>query len=269
MDYQDILWEQRGPIGILTFNRPEKLNAVSQRLIHESLDALEQIDKDDAFKALIITGSGRGFCSGADLTADRGRNIFAELSKRDERKFLSAPVGGFSILCSTIHRCRVPVIMAVNGITAGAGLGLCLAGDIRIASTEARFSAIFVRRGLSPDTGTTYFLPRIIGTARALEMMFTGDMVDAAEALKLGLVSRVVEPPDLMATALALAERIASGPSIAIELAKKLTYEGLRNTLDTQLGYEAWAVTLCGNSEDGQEGRRSFIEKRQPVFKGR
>jgi enoyl-CoA hydratase/carnithine racemase len=159
------------------------------------------------------------------------------------------------------------VIAAVNGVAAGAGLSLALATDIRIASTDARFISIFVRRGLTPDTGTSFHLPRLIGDSRALEMMFTGDPVDAATAERWGLVNRVIEPADLMPHVLELAGRIAAGPSITIELTKRLVRDLTHTNVDRQLQNEAWAIGI--QTEDKAEGGKAFRERRDPRWTGR
>src|SRR5262249_50682816 len=155
-----------------------------------------------------------------------------------------------------------PIIAAVNGAAAGAGMNLALACDIRIASTAARFAQAFVRRGLHPDWGGTYFLPRIVGTAKAAEMIFTGDLIDAAEALRLGIASRVVEPEALLPTALALARRIAAGPPVAIRLAKRAIYRNAESDLRSALEFETFAQNACRDTDDAREGIRAFVEKR-------
>jgi len=163
-----------------------------------------------------------------------------------------------------------PVIAAVNGVAAGAGFGVALACDIRIAAEEARFSLIFVRRGLIPDCGSTYNLPRVVGMSRACEMAFTGDLMDAREAERIGLVSRVVKAEALMKVTRELAQRIASGPRVAVQLAKRALYRGAIETdLATQSDYELYLQSMCFQTEDFKEGVTSFLEKREPKFKGR
>ncbi len=269
MEYQHILWELRDDgVGVMTFNRPDTLNAISQRMLHEMMDVFDTIERNDAVKVLVITGTGRGFCSGADQRSTR-EDMFEELGRQDRRRFTASPIGAYAVMPQALARCRIPVIAAVNGIAAGGGLSISLGCDMRIVSTEARFSAIFIRRGLNPDTGTSFYLPRLIGSARAMEMSWTGDFVEAEEALAIGLVNRVVEPDQLMPAALELASRLASGPSVAIELTKKLIKASLDNTFDTQLSYEAWGASVCGTTEDRKEGAQSFLEKRPVAFKGR
>jgi 2-(1,2-epoxy-1,2-dihydrophenyl)acetyl-CoA isomerase len=165
--------------------------------------------------------------------------------------------------------CPKPVIAAVNGPAAGAGMNLALACDMRIASAAAKFSQAFVRRGLAPDWGGTWLLPRIVGTAKACELIFTGDTVDAAEALRLGIVNAVVAPEQLMATVSQLARRIANGPAVAIQLAKRAIYHGEDANLRSGLEFETFAQSICRSTEDAKEGVKAFIEKRAPVFRGR
>jgi enoyl-CoA hydratase/carnithine racemase len=264
MTYADIRVEKKDGIVLLTLNRPDKLNAVTWNSWWEIIQAVERLGEDDEDKVLVVTGSGRGFCSGTDLAAAAaGTGEPPPGASRSER-LRSRFLGGAAVLA-----CPKPSIAAVNGVAAGAGLSLSLACDIRIASQEARFSAIWARRALVPDVGCSYLLPRIVGISKALEMMYTGQMIDAQEALAIGLVSQVVPAEELMPTAMALAERIAKGPPIALELTKRLAYRGWREEMESQTEYEEYLQRLCIESEDVQEGVRSFLEKRDPVFKGR
>ena len=164
--------------------------------------------------------------------------------------------------------CPKPIIAAVNGAAAGAGMNLALACDIRIASTAAKFSQAFVKRGLAPDWAGSYFLPRVVGTAKACELIFTGDSLDANEALRLGIVNSVVAPEELLKTAHALASRIAAGPPVAIALSKRAIYRNLEAGLRESLEFETFAQVVCKDTEDSKEGVRAFMEKRAPVFKG-
>jgi 2-(1,2-epoxy-1,2-dihydrophenyl)acetyl-CoA isomerase len=181
-----------------------------------------------------------------------------------------SPFVSFGWLIRQIDEFAKPAIAAVNGIAVGGGLALALACDIRIASEDAKFSSIFVRRGLVADCGTTFYLPRAVGAAKALELMWTGDIIDAAEASRIGLVNRVVPADDLMKTANEFASKLARGPSISIEFHKQLTYEGLKtDSVQTQMAHEDFAQYVCRQTEDVKEGRNSFLEKREPRFKGR
>ena len=227
--------------------------------------ALEEANSDDEVKVLIITGAGKGFCSGADLTtlggsaSSTGRGLVAR----------SPSAGGIRSYTRQIQNFEKPVIAAVNGPAVGAGLSIALACDIRIASDLARFSQIFIKRGLVPDTGSTYFLPMVVGMARACEMVFTGDILDAQQAKDYGLVSRIVPHDSLMREARELAARIAAGPAVAMKLAKRALYRGATTDLDSALEFEGYMQSICFGTEDFKEGVAAFLEKRQPEFKGR
>ena len=269
--YRDCIYELRDGVAIVTLNRPERLNAISPVLVHELLDIVERGARDDEVHVLLITGAGRAFCAGADLQATaEEREQDAELDERDGyRRMLQGPIGHWGVLYSALGHFPKPYIAAVNGVSAGAGFSLALAADIRIASTEARFISVFVRRGLVPDTGTSYHLPQLVGRGRAIEMLLTGDEVDAATADKWGLVNRVVEPDDLLPEALKLATRLAAGPTVTLELTKRLVNDLTRGGLDVHLQNEAWAGTRLALTEDSGEGRASFLERREPRWTGR
>ncbi len=269
--YKDCIYELRDSVAIVTLNRPERLNAISPNLVHELLDIVERSERDDDVRVLVVTGAGRAFCAGADLQASaEDRDADVELDARDGyRRMIQGPIGHWGVLYSALGHFSKPYIAAVNGVSAGAGLSLALAADIRIASTQARFIAVFIRRGIVPDTGTTYHLPQLIGPGRAVEMMMTGDEVDAATADKWGLVNRVVQPEALMPDALALANRLAGGPTVAIELTKRLVNDQTREGLNKQLQNEAWAGTRLAYTQDSGEGRSAFLERREPRWTGR
>ena len=263
MDLRDILYEIDDGVARITLNKPEKLNALSWSSWAEIETVIEASNDDDAVRCVLITGAGRGFCSGTDLTATDG-----DTSPR--------PYTGRTGLLRTTHRapatvydCRKPTIAAINGVCVGGGLSLALACDIRIASAAAKFSAVFTKRGLSGDTGSTWFLPRLIGMERALEMLYTGRMVQAEEAARTGLVSEVLPADVFMARAQDLASEIAHGPTLAIELDKRLARDGMQRTLTEQIEAEEYHQRITHASEDAIEGQRSFAEKREPVFKGR
>ena len=267
MDYQDISYEQRDGVGLITLNRPEKLNAARARTVFELIDALESAKRSDETRVVVITGSGRGFCSGADLVTPAGPDDAALAEATGYRRVREGAIGHWGVLFSLLGHFPKPVIAAVNGIAAGGGLSLALAADIRIASSNASFISVFVRRALTPDTGSSFHLPRLIGDSRALEMMFTGDPVDAATAERWGLVNRVVTPEELLPAALALAGRIAAGPSVTIELTKRLVRDQTHDGLDRQLQNEAWAIGV--QTEDKAEGLAAFRERREPKWTGR
>jgi len=265
MDYKTITLAVENNIGVLTLNRPERLNAMNREMQDEFGEALIDLGKDPDIKALVLTGAGRGFCSGADvagMSTSQGELPPFEEVFRGIRK----PQGWQTVLLNQFPR---PTIAAVNGAATGLGLSLSMACDIRIAGESARFSAIFVRRAIVADNGCTYFLPRIVGMSRALELMFSGDIIGAAEADRIGLVNRVVPDEALMDKAMELAAKLASGPTLTQEMTKQLSYSGLNRTLEDQMLMEAQSGNIAALTEDRLEGVKSFLEKRDPVFKGR
>ncbi len=269
MSYQSLYLEKSGPVAILTMNRPEKLNAFNRQLTHEFHMALDEVAAEfPDTRVLILTGEGRGFCSGADVsdqaeTLSPSRNRDSDLQENE---------AGFneSILTVGPHIQRVPqpVVAAINGVAAGAGLSLALACDIRIASEQSRFSSIFIKRSLVPDNGCSYLLPAITGMGVALEMALTGRIYDAQWALRVGLANMVVSADHLMEDAKALAAEISSNPPLAVRATKQLM-----NSHTTDLyriaRLESEANLSSAGSEDRREAVLSFMEKRQPVYKGR
>jgi len=263
MIYEEIAFEKEKGVAIITFNRPDKLNALSPRLRVDIARAIDDVSDDEETRVLVITGAGRGFCSGADLSV-RSSNNPADLGLGE--RYRLDPVGW---LCIRIHNLHKPTIAAVNGVAAGAGLSLALACDMRIASETARFGSIFVKRGLVPDNGSTYFLPKLVGVAKACELMFIGELIDAKEAERIGMVNAIVPPDELMPMTMDLATKIAKGPPLAIQLTKRAIYKGLTRDLTSQVEYEAYSQAIAGTTEDAEEGVRAFMEKREPEFKGR
>jgi len=264
MTYECLLYEVKDGIATLTLNRPDRLNALGGSLREDLHDAVTRSAADPEVRVMVITGAGKGFCSGGDVKA-MGE---AKAGQR-ERPLIEKIAPGRDRTLLAMREAPQPIIAAVNGAAAGAGMNLALGCDIRIASTAARFTQAFVKRGLHPDWGGTYFLPRVVGTAKACEMIFTGDVIDAAEAERLGIVSRVVVPEELMPTAYELARRIAAGPPVAIRLAKRSIYANSELDLRAALQVETMAQNICFETEDATEGIRAFGEKRAPTFKGR
>jgi len=264
MTYKCLLYEIKDGVATLTLNRPERLNALGDTLRDDLVDAIVQSSADPEVRVMVVTGAGKGFCSGGDVKAmNEARESGRERSLMDR----IAPSRDRTLLA--MRDAPQPIIAAVNGAAAGAGMNLALACDIRIASSAAKFSQAFVKRGLHPDWGGTYFLPRLVGMAKACELTFTGDVIDAPEALRLGLVSQVVAPEELMPSVLALARKIAAGPPVAIRLAKRALYRNSECGLREALEFETFAQNACTETEDAREGIRAFVEKRAPVFRGR
>jgi 2-(1,2-epoxy-1,2-dihydrophenyl)acetyl-CoA isomerase len=263
MEGKDLILEKDGPIAILTLNRPDKMNAINAEMRELFPRALQEVQEDDNLRALIITGAGRGFCSGADVAAQAARAAGQQVAT--SRKTILALVGNLILAFEKINK---PIIAAVNGIAAGVGLTITLACDLRIASTNARFAAIWVKRGLIADGGATLLLPLIVGMEKALELSFTGDIIDAQEAERIRLVSKVVPHEELMNRAKELAKKIASGPPISVELVKRVTWEKIRNQLREQLLLESYAQNVCRTTQDQKEAVKAFMEKREPQFKG-
>ena len=264
MTYKCLLYEVKDGIATFTLNRPERLNALGDTLRDDLLDAVVRTAADPEVRVMVITGAGKGFCAGGDVKAmNENRETGRERPIVDK----IAPSRDQTLLA--MRDAPQPIIAAVNGAAAGAGMNLALACDVRIASTAAKFSQAFVKRGLHPDWGGTYFLPRVVGMAKACELIFTGDLIDAPEALRLGLVSRVVAPEELMPTVHELARKIAAGPPLAIRLAKRALYHNADCDLRQALEFETFAQNICQDTDDAREGVRAFVEKRAPVFRGR
>jgi 2-(1,2-epoxy-1,2-dihydrophenyl)acetyl-CoA isomerase len=264
-DHEAIRYSVDAGIATLTFSVPEKRNAMTTELQAETIEALRSAHLDRAVRAVVVTGDGDAFCAGGDVSqlgSGRGGEPPTPL---DRRKWLR----GTQRMVVAFRECEKPVLAAVNGVAAGGGLDIALACDIRIASDRARFSEIFARIGLFPGTGGTYLLPRTVGVAKALELIWTGDMIDAAEALDIGLVSRVVPHESLMEETLRFAARLAEGPPMAITLAKAAVYRGLDLGMEAALDYAATAEGMTLASADHAEGVRAFREKRPPRFEGR
>jgi 2-(1,2-epoxy-1,2-dihydrophenyl)acetyl-CoA isomerase len=256
-----ILYTVTDNVATLTFNRPEVRNAFNDQMADELQAALKNAERDETVRCLVITGAGQGFCAGQDLAAIRDRGD--EVSFRDHLKKTYNPI------VAKLRSIEKPVIAAVNGAAAGAGWGLALACDIRYASDAAKFRLAFIGIGLAPDSGTSYFLPRIIGLGKALELAYTNDLVDANAALSLGLVNKVVPADQLMSTTMELAKKLAQGPTRGMGLTKRAMNHALTSDLTEALDYEAHTQEIAGRSADHHEGVRAFLEKRSPKFTGK
>ncbi len=264
MDYKDIIYTKERGIATITMNRPDRMNSFSPEMSESLYQAITDAGKDKKVRVLVITGTGRVFCAGADVKA------------MSERANASKGGGGEDgaersnvRLSLLLYEMDKPVIAAINGVAAGGGLDLACACDIRIASERARFAEVFIRRGLIPAMGGTFFLPRLVGLDRACYLIWTGDMIEAKEAERIGLVTMVVHHEELESTTMELAEKLAKGPPLAIQKAKRAIYEGLKMDLKSTLDYVAIACRELRKTEDHKEGAKAFVEKREPVFKGK
>jgi 2-(1,2-epoxy-1,2-dihydrophenyl)acetyl-CoA isomerase len=261
MTYETIIVKQENNITKITINRPDAMNSLSPTLVRELNAAFDDIEGDNTTKVVVLTGAGRAFCAGGDLQSMSDPNM-GSIASRDF-------VHGAGKVAYKMINLQKPVISAVNGDAVGAGFGLALAADIVIASQKARFGAIFVRVGLVPDTGLSYTLPRIVGQAKAKELCWAGDIIDAAEAQRLGIVTKIVPAEQLESEAIGLANKLAIGPSRSMGLTKMIMNKSIAlGNLDAIIEYEAEAQALCFQDEDFKEGIKAFREKRQPKFKG-
>ncbi|MBI2908404.1 MAG: enoyl-CoA hydratase/isomerase family protein [Chloroflexi bacterium] len=263
--FQEIRYTVEDGAATITLNRPQAYNAVTPEMRDELVLALQEAQRDDAVNVVILTGAGRTFCAGANP-----RNL------KDRIEALPSIVERRNELRDTVHRVAraiaqldKPLIAAVNGPAAGGGMDIATECDIRIASDQAKFRMAYVRMGVIPAEGGCYFLPRIIGASRAKELIWTARSMDAHEALRIGYVSRVVAQDDLMPVARELAQQIARGPAVAIQISKRLIYRCLHLNLDQALEATEQAMLVVRSTEDAKEGPRAWVEKREPRFQGR
>ena len=260
--YEHILVSAAEGIATITLNRPDKLNAFIGHMRRDLAEALEHAGSDRSVKVVILTGAGRAFCSGGDV------GFMAELMERRDVDEFSRILGAGRRVIGAIRSMTKPVIASINGPAAGAGFNLALACDLRIASNNATFTQSFAKVGLHPDWGGTYFLPRLVSPNKACELFFLGDSIDAAEALRLNIVNRVVAPEELESATLELAQRLRAAPPIAVAAVKQAVYISGSSDLDEKLRYETEAQLRCFESDDAHEGVRAFFEKRDPRFTG-
>jgi len=267
-----LLFEFDEGVGIVTINRPRQLNAVTWELAEDLLQRFRDLRFDDEVRTVVLTGTGKAFSSGADAEwisggSDKPIPGLSDLPvPRDQRK---SPAGPFAELTRAIVELDKPVIAAIPGPAMGAGLGWALACDRRFGDSNARLCAAFVRIGFSPDSGVSYFLPRITNLPTALMMVETGAILDARASKQAGLLDELVEEGQALEAALAYAKKLAEGPSVAIDLARRFVFKGLTSTLDEVLDYEAVAGTMTAQTSDAREGTSAFVEKRKPRFEGR
>lgn len=263
MDYDTLRCEIDQRILTITLNRPDKLNALTDTMLRELDDAFSQAEADDAIHVIILTGTGRGFCPGQDLAAALAQAASGALRYGEHLRALYNP------LILRMRRLPKIIIGAINGVAAGAGMSLALACDLRIAAESASFMQAFVKVGLVPDSGSSWLLPRLVGPARALELMLSGRRVSAQEALTLGIVNEVTPDTDLMRRAIELASELANGPTVTIDYIKSAVEFALDHTLAEALDKEAELQDLAGQTADHIEGISAFLEKRLPQFRGK
>jgi 2-(1,2-epoxy-1,2-dihydrophenyl)acetyl-CoA isomerase len=260
-------------VGIITLNRPERMNAVNWDLCKAIADHLRMLRTDDDIRVIVLTGAGGNFSSGGDAEFlsgnDASRPIPGLTDTPLERYQRKTPAGAFAELTKWIVEVDKPVIAAVEGVCMGAGLAYALACDRRFGSKTVRMSAAMVRLGFGPDCGITYFLPRVARLPTALRMITTGDILKADECFQEGLIDELVEEGEALSAALVYAKKLASGPSVAVDLARHFIHKSLTSTLDEMLDYEGVAAVMSAMTEDAREGTNAFLEKRKPTYKGR
>jgi 2-(1,2-epoxy-1,2-dihydrophenyl)acetyl-CoA isomerase len=258
-----LLETRHDAIAVLVMNRPDRLNALNTKLVATLNDVLDRIAADESVRVVVLTGAGRAFCAGGDLS------LIGEGRATGQTQQLESLLIAGTQVVSKMRTMPQPVIAAVNGAAAGAGMNLALAADIRIAAEEAMFGQNFAKVGLFPDFGGTYFLRQLVGPAKAAEFFYTGDMVDARTALRLGIVNQVVPATQLEAEVKSLAQKIAQGPPLPIRAIKKTLFGSDQEKLTLALLREAEEQRRCYLSEDCKEGIEAFFEKRQPKFRGK
>ncbi len=249
-------------VQIITLNRPEAMNTINDVMTWELLTAFEMASKNNEVRAVLLRATGRAFCAGFELGAMQSEGVEAVF----QAKSGLAEINRISLAILSLEK---PVVAAVNGVAVGGGFSLVLCSDLAIMSETARLSVIYARRGLMSDLGINYMLPRYVGLRKAKELIFTADMIDAAEAEKLGLINKVVSSDALDDEALSLAQRMASGPTKALGLSKMAIHRSLDNDLATSLELETWGQALCIQTQDVVEGWMAFAEKRDPNFQGK
>ena len=262
MSEPHVLYKVEREVATITLNRPEARNAFSPGMITLWREFLEEAKADDRVHAIIITGKGDTFCSGGDVR----EMAEGKLKSWNMKNFLWE---GVHRIVLTMEDLDKPVIAAINGAAMGAGLDMALMCDLRVCSDKAKLAESYVMMGLVPGDGGAYFLPRVVGQPKALELLLTGDVLGADEALKIGLVNRVVPHERLMKETVGLAEKIASRPPLAIRMMKRAVYQGVTSSLRAHLDYVSSQLALLSETKDHQEAARSFLEKRKPVFTGK
>ncbi|MFM8849100.1 MAG: enoyl-CoA hydratase/isomerase family protein [Cytophagales bacterium] len=260
MDFKFITCETSNGVATITLNRPEVYNALNDAITYELQDVLKAVAKDDAVRVVVLTGAGKAFCSGQDLkdSASQGKRSFLEsLHKR------------YNPIITAMRQLPKPIVCRLNGVAAGAGCSLALACDVIVASEEASLIEVFINIGLVPDSGSSYFLPRLVGMVKAFEMCTLGNKIAASEALKMGLVNKVTPASELDAAVKGYTDFYSKAPTKAIGLIKKMLNKSATTNLDEMLEYEAYCQEIAGATSDHKEGVQAFLEKRKPNFVGK
>lgn len=258
--FKFLLYENTDGVVTITLNRPEVYNALNDEITFELQDAFKQVARDETARVVVLTGAGKAFCSGQDLKASAGQA---------QRSFLDSLHKRYNPIVRAIRNLQKPVIARLNGVAAGAGCSLALACDVIIASEEATLIEVFINIGLVPDSGSSFFLPRSVGMAKAFELCTLGSRVKAAEAVSIGLINKAVPADQLDSAVREYATYYAKAPTKAIGLIKKMLNKSTTSSLDEMLDYEAYCQEIAGNSQDYKEGVAAFLEKRKPDFKGK
>ncbi|MBI1767494.1 MAG: enoyl-CoA hydratase/isomerase family protein [Bacteroidetes bacterium] len=259
MSFQFLKYDVATGVATITLNRPEVYNALNDEITFELQDAFKSAAKDQSVRVVVLTGEGKAFCSGQDLKAS---------SSQPKRSFLDSLHKRYNPLILSMRNLAKPIVCKLNGVAAGAGCSLALACDIIVASEEATLIEVFINIGLVPDSGSSFFLPRLTGMARAFELCSMGNRVKAREAFELGLVNKVVKPEELNAVVKNYTDYFAQAPTRAIGLIKKMLNKSATSTLEEMLEYEAYCQEIAGSTFDHKEGVTAFLEKRKPAFKG-
>ena len=260
MEYKFLKYTLESGVATITLNRPDVYNALNDGITYELQDAWKAVSKDDQVRVVVLTGEGKAFCSGQDLkdsSAQKDRSFMESLHKR------------YNPIIRAMRSLPKPIICRLNGVAAGAGCSLALACDLIVASEEATLIEVFVNIGLVPDSGSSYFLPRLVGMAKAFELCALGNKIKASEALKLGLINKAVPAETLDAAVKEYTDYFSSAPTKAIGLIKKMLNKSATASLDEMLEYEAYCQEIAGGTADHKEGVKAFIEKRKPVFLGK
>ena len=260
--YETITLEKRDGIARITLNRPEAYNALNLQMGRDLRNALNDVDLDDSVRVVLLTGEGKAFCAGGDVAEFHAEGDAVQRMLKDLVVELHESV-------ALMTHMDKPTVAAINGVAAGAGMSIALATDLAVAASTAKFNLAYTQIGASPDGSSTFTLPRLVGTRRAMELALLNRVLTAQEALDWGLINQVVEPDELTASADALAARLVAGPTRAYGTTKRLIYRSFDTSMETQLMHEGRGIVAMGGTEDFIEGTTAFVEKRKPLFKNR